>query len=180
MATQVLSCASKSSPPFFVGAGQAYDSEGMPPYLPFSEAAHDYVRAAPLKSSPPSAQPADGPSCGAGKAPLPPVRECLPLPAWDAPGAAVRRLVFIRDDLHWAGQSSPLLLRHLARRLASAPLLHLRPTVILREHSRLRAFRQPRLRRLRAEIPGSQNIDETPQLADLEHPFMEFMERCTV
>src|SRR5712692_9483143 len=28
--------------------GHAYDTEGMPPYLPFSEALRDYVRAAPL------------------------------------------------------------------------------------------------------------------------------------
>src|SRR5262245_24994380 len=28
--------------------GQAFDSEGMPPYLPFLEALHDHVRACPL------------------------------------------------------------------------------------------------------------------------------------
>ena len=29
--------------------GHAYDSEGMPPYLPFNEALREYVRAAPLE-----------------------------------------------------------------------------------------------------------------------------------
>ena len=28
--------------------GRAYESEGMPPYLPFTEALRDYVRACPL------------------------------------------------------------------------------------------------------------------------------------
>jgi DNA-binding CsgD family transcriptional regulator len=160
--------------------GQADEAEGMPPYLPFSNALRAYVRAAPLAALraqlgeeaptvalllrevrrrlpglPPNrplrpederyrlldsvsefllaiahaaglAALADGPAPDA-EAPLPP-------PAEDQPRTG---LLLCLDDLHWADTPSLLLLQHLARRLADAPLLVVgsyRPGDVVRTH----------------------------------------------
>jgi DNA-binding CsgD family transcriptional regulator len=155
-------------------AGRAYETEGMPPYLPFTEALRAYVRACPddvlraqlgrgaagvallvpelrerLPDLPPSpaispeqeryrlfegvadfllavVTPSPNPSPSAeprerGVT----VNEHLPLSAGAAggEGAGGRGALLLLDDLHWADKPSLLLLLHLARRLAGAPLL---------------------------------------------------------
>jgi DNA-binding CsgD family transcriptional regulator len=121
--------------------GQAFDSEGMPPYLPFLEALHEHVRACPLDEL--RAQLGDGAADVALV--LPDVGRRLPdLPAsrrlelesdryrlFDSLaefiGAIARAsrggLLLCLDDLQWADDSTLLLLEHLCRRLKNAPLL---------------------------------------------------------
>ena len=68
-----------------------------------------------------------------------------------ADAAHLRPLVLFLDDLHWADQSSLLLLRHLARSAKSAPLMVLgtyRPVEVGDEHPLSEAFAE--LRRSRA------------------------------
>jgi DNA-binding CsgD family transcriptional regulator len=119
--------------------GRAYESEGLPPYVPFIEALREYVRTAPIDQL--TQELGDG---GPEVALL--VREVrtrLPrLPDREALGAEEERyrlfesvtefllrcaepqgLLLALDDLHWADQSTLLLLHHLARRLGGSPLL---------------------------------------------------------
>jgi DNA-binding NarL/FixJ family response regulator len=123
-------------------AGQPYDSEGMPPYLPFSEALRDYVRAVPLNDLRAQLDEA-GPEVALL---APDILRRLPelvLPLSRAADeqryrlfesvagfllaipvqSEARGLVLILDDLHWAEPSTVLLLQHLARRLRGVPLL---------------------------------------------------------
>jgi predicted ATPase len=121
--------------------GRAYETEGMPPYLPFVEALRGYLRA-----SPPEALRGQ---LGQGAAEVallvPELRDHLPdLP--DEPSlspemeryrlfegvtdvlCAIARsqesgLVLVLDDLHWADKPALLLLQHLIHRLAGVPLL---------------------------------------------------------
>ena len=123
-------------------AGRAYDSEGMPPYLPFSEALRDYTRAVPLEDL--RAQIDEAGPDAALLAPdihrrLPDLPTSPPASPEEQryrlfesvcdfllgiPGHSESRgLILILDDLHWADPSSLLLFQHLARRLTRTPLL---------------------------------------------------------
>lgn len=122
-------------------SGRTYESEGVPPYLPFTEALRDYVRTCPREVL--QAQLGEG---GAEVALV--VRELrgrIPdLAAAPSLGPEQERyrlfesvcdflqriardgesgLLLLIDDLHWADKSTLLLLQHLARRLAGVPLL---------------------------------------------------------
>ncbi|HEX3246727.1 MAG TPA: AAA family ATPase [Chloroflexota bacterium] len=121
--------------------GSAYEAEGAPPYLPFSEAIREYVRGCPLSEL--------ESQLGAGAAEVAVVsREILgrfPRLA-DSPSLAPEHerfrlwesvcdfllkiaeqarggVLLVLDDLQWADQASLLLLRHLARRAAEGRLL---------------------------------------------------------
>jgi DNA-binding CsgD family transcriptional regulator len=121
--------------------GRTYESEGMPPYLPFAEALRDYVRTCPQAAL--QAQLGDS---GAEVALI--VREVhgrvpdLPVPPSLGPEQeryrlfesvcdflqsiardAAPGLLLVLDDLHWADKPTLLLLQHLARRLAVTRLV---------------------------------------------------------
>lgn len=123
-------------------SGRAYESEGMPPYLPFLEPLREHLRHCPLEEL--------REQLGSG-APLlallvPELRERLPELGLSQPLSpeeeryrlfeavsdlvlnlaripARSGLLLCLDDLHWADKPTLLLLRHLARKLATAPLL---------------------------------------------------------
>jgi DNA-binding CsgD family transcriptional regulator/tetratricopeptide (TPR) repeat protein len=128
---------------WLVLVGRAYDSDGLPPYVPWAEALRDYVRACPgveLRAQ-----------LGHGAAEVAliarEVRARLPdLPAHPPLSPEHERyrlfesvsefllnvarsrtggtgVLLVLDDLHWADRPTLLLLGHLARRLAEAPLL---------------------------------------------------------
>ncbi|MBE7518518.1 MAG: AAA family ATPase [Thermoflexaceae bacterium] len=122
-------------------AGRAYDTEGMPPYLPFVEvlrAACDRASEAALAAlaaGAPELLPLL-PEARTGALDLPASRT-LP-PAAErfrlfeavatflselARGSESSGLLVVLDDLQWADRTSILLLRHLANRLAGAPML---------------------------------------------------------
>jgi len=123
-------------------AGHAYDTAGMPPYLPFREALQPYLRDCPLDAL---TTLLGGDASELARL-LPEVHARLPHPAAlppatpaearyrlfeavsdvllrlaRAPGRA--GLLLCLDDLHWADEATLLLLEHLGRRLAGAPLL---------------------------------------------------------
>jgi DNA-binding NarL/FixJ family response regulator len=121
--------------------GRAYESDGVPPYLPFTEALRDYVRACPLDQL--KSQLGDG---GPEVALLVrDVRVHLPdLPESQSLGANEDRyrlfeavsdfllniarcgalgVLLCLDDLHWADKPTLLLLQHLVRKLLPAPIL---------------------------------------------------------
>ncbi len=128
---------------WLVLVGRAYDSDGMPPFLPWAEALRDYVRACPSVEL--RTQLGDGAADVALIARE--VRTRLPdLPARPPLSAEHERyrlfesvsefllnvarsrtegtgVLLVLDDLHWADRPTLLLLGHLARRLAGAPLL---------------------------------------------------------
>jgi DNA-binding CsgD family transcriptional regulator len=121
--------------------GRAYQAEGMPPYLPFGEALREYVRGCPLDEL--RAQ------LGKGAAEVellaPEVHDRLgdlPTSPPLSPDYARYRLfesvtdflvaiarssapclLLVLDDLHAADKPTLLMLHHLARKLAAAPLL---------------------------------------------------------
>ncbi len=119
--------------------GHAYDSEGMPPYLPFTEALEAYARGCSdegLKAQ----LGVSGPNISmivpgldrrpglalTGQAPasdryrlFESATEFLRSIALAAPNG----LLLCLDDLHWADESTLLLLEHLARRLAGERVL---------------------------------------------------------
>ena len=119
--------------------GRAYETEGMPPYLPFIEALNQHIRGrtqGELRED-------LGETAPYVAKLLPELRQCLPdvreLPALDPEaeryrlfegvtdflidvGARTPLLLFL-DDLHWADDATLLLLQHLARRLAEVSLL---------------------------------------------------------
>ncbi|MBI5946983.1 MAG: AAA family ATPase [Chloroflexi bacterium] len=120
--------------------GRAYDSEGMPPYIPFTEALREYVTGCP------SGELVTQLGRGAAEVALlvPELRERIPGIEASPPltreeryrlfegvagfllNAATARppgLLLVIDDLHWADQATLLLLQHLARRLSEAPLM---------------------------------------------------------
>jgi DNA-binding CsgD family transcriptional regulator len=122
--------------------GRAYDTEGMPPYLPFIEALRDYVRACPADAL--RAQLGDGAADVALIVPdinhrLPGLRPSAPLSSdyeryrlfesvaefLLAAASSSRGLLLCLDDLHWADRPTLLLLLHLARRIvpSRAPFL---------------------------------------------------------
>lgn len=119
--------------------GRAYDTEGMPPYLPLTEALTPHVR---------SHSPDELRAELNGNAPyvaklLPELRRLLPNipePPQMSPEAeryalfegvsdfllkiaGGTQLLMFLDDLHWADGGTLLLLQHLTQRLAQAPLL---------------------------------------------------------
>jgi energy-coupling factor transporter ATP-binding protein EcfA2 len=117
--------------------GHAYDSEGMPPYLPFTEALREYVVAATeadLAALPPEVA-ALIPNLGVRTQSQQPLRldpaseryrlfEAIC--AWFAdlaskPGS--QGLVLGLEDIHWADESTLLLLEHLGRRLHESPIV---------------------------------------------------------
>ena len=122
--------------------GRAYETEGMPPYLPLVEALRAYLLTCPSEG----VRDALGRGAADVARLVPEVRDALPdLPApvvtspegdryrlfeavadfllaiARAPGQA--GLLLLLDDLHWADASTLLLLEHLARRLADRRLL---------------------------------------------------------
>lgn len=124
---------------WLVLAGRAYESEGMPPYLPFSEVLRQYVRECPPAEL--AAQLGRGAAEVALLAPellerAPGIEAGPPLSrderyrlfegvAGLLVNAALARqpgIMLVIDDLHWADADSLLLLQHLARRLPEAPL----------------------------------------------------------
>lgn len=121
--------------------GRAYESEGMPPYLPIIEALTDYVRSCPqeelkrqlgdsaavvslLVPAVPSLLP-DLPA----SSPLDPERERYRLFEsvcdflLNIARSSNNGLLFCLDDLHWADRPTLQLLTHLARKLGAEALL---------------------------------------------------------
>jgi len=123
-------------------SGRAYDSEGVPPYLPFVEALRDYVRRCSLDEL--RAQLGESaPEVARVVAEVPRRLPDLPQsrvmdPELDryrlfegitefllaiAHATAGLGLLVVLDDLHWADKASLLLLQHLAHRVSGARLL---------------------------------------------------------
>jgi DNA-binding CsgD family transcriptional regulator/tetratricopeptide (TPR) repeat protein len=121
-------------------AGRAYESEGMPPYLPFIEAVRPFVRTCPVEDL----RVRLGRAAPSVALLIPEVRDRLPdLPPSSSSHSALARyqlfesvtdfllaiacsgdgLLLCLDDLHWADISTLLLLQHLARKLVSARML---------------------------------------------------------
>lgn len=123
-------------------SGRSYDTAGMPPYLPFREALRTHLRDCPSDQL--TAQLGEDTAEVArllpeARARLPHVATLPPATPAEAryrlfeavsdvlirvartPGRA--GLLMCLDDLHWADESSLLLLEHLGRRLAGTPLL---------------------------------------------------------
>ena len=122
--------------------GRAYDTEGIPPYLPFLEALRAYVRACSADAL--QAQLGDGAADVALIVPdinrcLPGLRPSTPLSSDHeryrlfesvadfllAAASSSRGLLLCLDDLHWTDGPTLLLLQHLARRIVPgrAPFL---------------------------------------------------------
>ncbi|HUG14780.1 MAG TPA: AAA family ATPase [Thermomicrobiales bacterium] len=128
---------------WLVMVGRAYDSDGMPPYLPWVEALREHVRACPATEL--RTQLGNGaadvaliaPDVGSRLSDLParpsqsPEHDRYRLfesftgflvnivkSRTDAAG-----LLLVLDDLHWSDRPTLLLLGHLARRLAATPIL---------------------------------------------------------
>ena len=123
-------------------SGTAYESEGMPPYLPFVEPLRHYLRGLPIEDrtalstgvsqelallipefgtsdpSPPSAS-GTGPEAERYRF----FEEASDLLLRMARSGEYRGLLIAVDDLHWADRSTLLLLLHFARRLREAPVL---------------------------------------------------------
>jgi DNA-binding CsgD family transcriptional regulator len=126
---------------WLVLAGRAYDTDGMPPYLPLLEALRIHVRA----SQPEALREQLGAGVADSALILPEVRRRLPDIPEAAPGdvetvryrlfesvsdflLAIARtakagLLLCLDDLHWADNATLLLLEHFGRRLNEAPVL---------------------------------------------------------
>jgi predicted ATPase len=162
--------------------GHAYDSEGMPAYLPFLEALRDHVRTCDIELL----RSQLGPGAAEVALLMPELRQRLPdLPsaAVDASGdryrlfeamgdflagiaaAAQSGLLICLDDLHWADEPSLLLLEHVVRRPPTVPMLFIvtyrdtdldvtRPlSRTLEELTRLRSVQRVDLERLpKAEV----------------------------
>jgi DNA-binding CsgD family transcriptional regulator len=122
-------------------SGRAYDSEGMPPYLPFVEALRGYIRGVPVETL--QALLGSGaddlallvPELASPQPNRPAVPSLTPeqqrywlfehvadfllaLARSRAPG-----MLLVLDDLHWADAPTLYLLLHLARRIGGAPIL---------------------------------------------------------
>ncbi|MCK6564290.1 MAG: AAA family ATPase [Dehalococcoidia bacterium] len=124
---------------WLVLAGRAYDTEGMPPYLPFVEVLRQYVHASsddelrPLISAAPQIAvllPEVGVRLGA-VSPVQPDPESERYALFQAISeflvhaantTEARGLLICLEDIHWADRSSLLLLQHLARNMAAARL----------------------------------------------------------
>ncbi|MBI3964092.1 MAG: AAA family ATPase [Chloroflexi bacterium] len=128
---------------WLVLVGRSYESEGLPPYLPFIEALRGYVRACSLDAL----RSQLGPGAADVGLLVPDVRDRLPeleqnptrwpdheryrlfesvcdfLTAIARAQSPGNGLLLILDDLHWADKPTLLLFAHLARRLAETPVL---------------------------------------------------------
>ena len=119
--------------------GRSYETEGLPPYLPFTEALqHDVQECSPEQlrarlngNAPLLAKLLPGlrqllPDLGE---PMPLDQEAERYQLFEAvrgflfAAASSTPLLLFLDDLHWADRASLLLMRHLAPRLDEAPLL---------------------------------------------------------
>jgi DNA-binding CsgD family transcriptional regulator len=120
-------------------SGRAYETEGMPPYLPLTEPLGRYIQG---RSPEELRTELDGNGPYLAKL-LPELRRLLPdleePPSLSPEGeryrlfesvcdfllkiAQARPVLLHLDDLHWADEASQLLLQHLAPRLAEGPLL---------------------------------------------------------
>jgi class 3 adenylate cyclase/tetratricopeptide (TPR) repeat protein len=119
--------------------GHAYETEGMPPYLPFIEALNQHTRGRTREEL---RQDLGETAPHVAKL-LPEIRQSFP-DVWEPPAldpeaeryrlfegvtdflanvAARTPLLLFLDDLHWADDASLLLLQHLSRRLAELSLL---------------------------------------------------------
>jgi predicted ATPase len=124
---------------FLSVVGHCYDMEGGQPYQPFVEAMEHLTRVVPIDDlqqwlgddAPDVARLAPDlrrlfpELADAGEVPPEEGRRLL-LTAWSdflARAAAARPILLILDDVHWADESSLLLLQHIARRLAETPVL---------------------------------------------------------
>ncbi|MCL4241622.1 MAG: AAA family ATPase [Dehalococcoidia bacterium] len=124
---------------WLVLSGRAYDTEGMPPYLPFVDVLRQYVHASSDEELQPivSAAPEITMLLPEVAARLGPVSPPLPGPeseryalfqavssflAHAANSTEARGLLICLDDLHWADRSTLLLFQHLARNMAAARL----------------------------------------------------------
>jgi class 3 adenylate cyclase len=119
--------------------GRAYETEGMPPYLPFTEPLKQHLRT----RSPDELRQDLGEAAPYVAKLLPELRQLLPdIPEPPSLGpeaeryhlfesvsdlflkaAASKPLLLFLDDLHWADGATLLLLQHLARRLPETSLL---------------------------------------------------------
>jgi DNA-binding CsgD family transcriptional regulator len=126
---------------WLVLTGSAYETEGMPPYLPFAEALRVYLRAMPAEQL----ESTIGPSRAELAIIMPELRHAFGnLGSEGTTGdtdrfqlferissflldlsqsSELRGLLLCLDDLHWADPSTLLLLQHLARRLRSKRIL---------------------------------------------------------
>lgn len=126
---------------WLVLTGRAYDTEGVPPYLPFVEALKQHSGASPgdgflrelaerSANAPVAHDQAPGslalqtaPSAGPEAARYQLFEATSQTFLEIAADSESRGLLLCLDDLHWADRPSLLLLQHLARRLGKAPLL---------------------------------------------------------
>lgn len=123
---------------FFTLTGRCYDMEGGLPYQPFIEVLECLVRVAPVadieqwlaEAGPDLARLAPGlrrlfPSLPAAEPPPEEGRHML-LNAWSdflERAGGTQPILLILEDVHWADESSLLLLQHLARRVAEMRVL---------------------------------------------------------
>jgi DNA-binding CsgD family transcriptional regulator len=124
---------------WLVLSGRAYDTEGMPPYLPFVEVLRQYLQACPVEELQAivSAAPEIAmllPEVAARFGPVSPGRLSPESERYAlfqavsefllhaANSTEARGLLVCLDDLHWADRSTLLLFQHLARNMAAARL----------------------------------------------------------
>ncbi|MBE7518520.1 MAG: AAA family ATPase [Thermoflexaceae bacterium] len=126
---------------WIVATGRAYDSEGMPPYLPFADIVRECLRAFPgdkaqslIEQAPeiaslipelriPMPQPRRGVAWSSETARYRLFETTSDLLIEVARSVEARGLLLCLDDLHWADKGTLLLLAHLARKIGGAPLL---------------------------------------------------------
>ena len=166
----------------FTVAGHCYDMEGAPPYVPFLEMLEYCARVAPRESFRYSIGDA-APEIAKLMPELRRMYSDIPLPI-ELPPEQQRRFLFnayrefversarltpivaVFEDLHWADEPTLLLLRHLAQRVATIPLLMIgtyrdveldvtRPFAGVLENS-IREKLATRLTLRRLDVPGVQ------------------------
>ncbi len=124
---------------FFTVVGHCYEMEGTPPYIPFIEAIEYIARVVPpenLRKTLANAAPEVArlaPELRRLFPDLPPPAEVPPeegrrylfnaLRDFLERAARTQPIVFVLEDLHWADESSLLLLEHVAQRQAEMPVL---------------------------------------------------------
>ena len=160
--------------------GRAYESEGMPPYLPFAEALRDYFRTCPPESL--GAQLAKGAAELAILLPelwdhFPVTRPGPPLSAEHeryrlfesvsdfllaSAREAVGGLLLVLDDLHWADKPSLLLLQHVVRRVAHASSVQEGPLLIVGSYRNVALDHAHPLADLLAELHRQRLADQIP------------------
>ncbi|MFQ6026140.1 MAG: AAA family ATPase [Dehalococcoidia bacterium] len=173
--------------------GRCYEEEGTPPYWPWLQSLRSYLQ----QQAPEQLQAEMGPGAAEIAEIVPEVREKLPNlespPALDPEqvrfrlfasvstflknAAQSQSLLLVLDDLHWADQSSLLLLEFLAREIQSSPLLVLgtyRDVEVSRRHPLSETLgsliREQRF--LRVQLPGlaQQEVEQLIQRASAVSP----------